>query len=156
KLPLYLNVEPRLTTHDLLRDIHRLDLYLIQQALTPIVDRFHILAGPYHTLSPLAVPPADVLLLVGCLRQLADIVVLDVPCTYDVLYFDTLKSADQVVLVAEQKVPSVRALQMVHGSLVDKPHHLLLNRYDPNLPGFGVDRLKTMLHSKELMTIASD
>jgi len=156
KLPLYLNVEPRLTTHDLLRDIHRLDLYLIQQALTPIVDRFHILAGPYHTLSPLAVPPADVLLLVECLRQLADIAVLDVPCTYDVLYFETLKSADQVVLVAEQKVPSVRALQMVHGSLVDKPHHLLLNRYDPNLPGFGVDRLKTMLHAKELMTIASD
>ena len=156
KLPLYLNVEPRYTTHDLLRDIHRLDLFFIQQALTPIVDRFHILAGPYHTLSPLAVPPDDVLLLVECLRQLADIVVLDVPCTYDVLYFDTLKSADQVVLVAEQKVPSVRAMQMVHGSLADKPHHLLLNRYDPELPGFGVDRLKTMLHATELMTIASD
>ncbi|HLW68968.1 MAG TPA: hypothetical protein VKS79_26890 [Gemmataceae bacterium] len=156
KLPLYLNVEPRYTTHDLLRDIHRLDLYSIQQALTPIVDRFHILAGPYHAVSPLTVPPADVLLLVECLRQLADIVVLDVPCTYDALYFDTLNAADQVVLVGEQKVPSIRALQMVHNSLGDKPHYLLLNRYDPNLPGFGVDRLKTMLRVDDLMTIASD
>ena len=43
KLPLYLNVEPRYTTHDLLREIHRLDLYFMQQALTPIVERFHIL-----------------------------------------------------------------------------------------------------------------
>jgi pilus assembly protein CpaE len=156
KLPLYLNVEPRYTTHDLLRDIHRLDLYSIQQALTPIVDRFHILAGPYHAVSPLSVPPADVLLLVECLRQLCDIVVLDVPCTYDALYFDTLNAADQVVLVGEQKVPSVRSLQMVHNSLADKPHHLLLNRYDPDLPGFGVDRLKTMLRVNELMTVTSD
>jgi pilus assembly protein CpaE len=156
KLPLYLNVEPRYTTHDLLRDIHRLDLYFMQQALTPIVDHFHILAGPYHAVSPLSVPPADVLLLIECLRQVADIVVLDVPCTYDATYFDTLNAADQVVLVGEQKVPSIRALQMIHTSLGDKPHHLLLNRYDPNLPGFGTDRLKTMLRVDELLTVAND
>ncbi|MFL5341773.1 MAG: CpaE family protein [Gemmataceae bacterium] len=156
KLPLYLNVEPRYTTHDLLREIHRLDLYFMQQALTPIVERFQILAGPYHAVSPLSVPSADVLLLIECLRQLADIIVLDVPCTYDATYFETLNAADQVVLVGEQKVPSIRSLQMVHSSLVDKPHFLLLNRYDPNLPGFGVDRLKQMLHTDEVLTIAGD
>src|SRR5262249_47317955 len=137
KLPLYLNVEPRYTTHDLLRDIHRLDLYFMQQALTPIVERFSILAGPYHTVSPLTVPSTDVLLLIECLRQLADVVVLDVPCTYDAIYFDTLMAADSVVLVGEQKVPSIRSLQMVHESMGDKQHMLLLNRYDPDLPGFG-------------------
>ncbi len=156
KLPLYLNVEPRYTTHDLIKDIHRIDLYFMQQALTPIVERFSILAGPYHSVSPLVVPSADVLLLIECLRQLADVVVLDVPCTYDAIYFDTLNAADQVVLVGEQKVPSIRSLQMVNGSLGEKPHHLLLNRYDPNLPGFGTDRLKTMLHVDELLTVASD
>ena len=156
KLPLYLNVEPRYTTHDLLREIHRLDLYFMQQALTPIVDRFHILAGPYHDVSPLAVPSADVLLLIECLRQLADIIVLDVPCTYDATYFETLQAADQVLLVGEQKVPSIRSLQMVHRNLGDKPHHLLLNRYEPNLPGFGVDKLKQMLQVDEVLTIASD
>lgn len=156
KLPLYLNVEPRYTTHDLLREIHRLDLYFMQQALTPIVDRFHILAGPYHAVSPLAVPSTDVLLLIECLRQLADIIVLDVPCTYDSNYFDTLNAADQVVLVGEQKVPSIRALQMVHSTLVDKPHMVVMNRYDPNLPGFGVDRLRQMLKADDVHTIASD
>lgn len=156
KLPLYLNVEPRYTTHDLLREIHRLDLYFMQQALTPIVERFHILAGPYHAPSPLAVPSADVLKLIDSLRQLADVVILDVPCTYDATYFETLQAADQVLLVGEQKVPSVRSLQMVNGALGDKPHHLLLNRYDPNLPGFGVDRLRQMLRVGELLVIASD
>jgi Flp pilus assembly CpaE family ATPase len=156
KLPLYLNVEPRYTTHDLLRDIHRIDLYFMQQALTPIVERFSILAGPYHAVTPLSVPSGDVLLLIECLRQLADVIVLDVPCTYDAIYFDTLAASDQVVLVGEQKVPSIRSLQMVHGSLGDKPHHLLLNRYEPGLPGFGTDRLKAMLRVDELLTVASD
>jgi pilus assembly protein CpaE len=156
KLPLYLNVEPRLTTHDLLKDIHRIDLYFMQQALTPVVEGFSILAGPYHAVAPLSAPPADVLLLVDCLKQLADVVVLDVPCTYDAVYFDTLNSADQVVLVGEQKVPSIRSMQMVHGSLEAKPHVLLMNRYDPELPGFGVDRLKQMLRIDEVETVASD
>ena len=156
KLPLYLNVEPRFTTHDVLKDIHTIDLGFIQQALTPIVERFSILTGPYNSVSALAVPPADVLLLVECLRQLADVVVLDVPCTYDAMYFDTLNSADQVVLVGEQKVPSIRSMQMVHAALNAKPHLVLLNRYDPNLPGFGADRLKQMLHIDDLVTVASD
>ncbi len=94
--------------------------------------------------------------LIECLRQLGDIVILDVPCTYDATYFATLHAADQVLLVGEQKVPSIRSLQMVHGSLRDKPHQLLLNRYDPNLPGFGVERLAQMLRVDDLLTIASD
>lgn len=156
KLPLYLNVEPRYTTHDLLKEIHRLDLYFMQQALTPIVDRFHILAGPYHAVTPLHVPTSDVLLLIECLRQLADVIVLDVPCTYDPMYFETLKAADEVLLVSEQKVPSIRSLQMIHESLMDTPHHMVLNRYDPDLPGFSVDRLKQMLQVTDICTITSD
>jgi pilus assembly protein CpaE len=156
KLPLYLNVEPRFTTHDLLKEVHRLDLYFMQQALTPIVDRFHILAGPYHAMTPLNVPTSDVLLLIECLRQLADVIVLDVPCTYDPMYFETLNAADDILLVAEQKVPSIRALQMIHENLGEKPHHMVLNRYDPDLPGFNVERLKQMLHVDEIFTITSD
>lgn len=156
KLPLYLNVEPRLTTHDLLKDIHRIDLSSLQQALTPVVDGFSILAGPYHAVTPISSSSADVRLLIDCLRQLADVIVLDVPCTYDSVYFDTLNLADQVVLVGEQKVPSIRSMQMVQGTLNGKPHLSLVNRYEPNLPGFDVDRLKQMLRVDEVMTVASD
>jgi pilus assembly protein CpaE len=155
KLPLYLNVEPRYTTYDLLKDIHRLDLYFMQQALTPIVDQFSVLTGPYHAVTPLSVSSADVLLLVECLQQIADIIVLDVPCTYDSIYFDTLHASDQVLLVGEQKVPSIRAFQMVAEKLEGKPVQMLLNRYDPDLPGFGLNRLKAMLNN-DMLTVCSD
>jgi pilus assembly protein CpaE len=155
KLPLYLNVEPRYTTYELLKEIHRLDLYFVQQALTPIADQFSVLTGPFQTVTPLNVTSADVLLLIECLQQLADIIILDVPCTYDSIYFDTLLAADQVLLVGEQKVPSIRAFQMVAEKLEGKPVQMLLNRYDPDLPGFGLNRLKAILHN-EMMTVCSD
>src|SRR5262249_25557438 len=76
--------------------------------------------------------------------------------TMDAIYFDTLKASDKIVLVGEQKVPSIRALQMVQSSLHEKHVHMLLNRYDPNLLAFGVDRLRSMLQVDELWTVASD
>src|SRR5262245_9437263 len=136
KLAISLNVEPRYTTHDLLREIHRLDLYVVQQALTPVADRLSILAGPYESVSSLAVTSHDVLILLDSLRQLAEVVVVDVPSTFDGLYFDTLNASDQIVLVGQQKVPAIRGLQMVSASLVDKSPYLVLNRYDPGLAGF--------------------
>jgi Flp pilus assembly CpaE family ATPase len=44
----------------------------------------------------------------------------------------------------------------VQGSLAAKLPVLLMNRYDPDLPGFGVDRLKQMLRAEEVETVASD
>lgn len=156
KLAISLNVEPRYTTHDLLREIHRLDLYVVQQALTPVADRMSILAGPYEAVSTLSVTSHDVLILLDSLRQLAEVVVVDVPSTFDSMYFDTLNASDHVVLVGQQKVPTIRALQMVSASLQDKTPFLVLNRYDASVPGFGVNKIKDMLHVPEMFTICSD
>ena len=41
------------------------------------------------------------------------VALFDVPCTYDDMYFETLAIADQVVLVGEQKIPSIRTLKLV-------------------------------------------
>lgn len=156
KLPVYLDVEPKVTVHDLLRDIKKLDVYQVQAALTPLNPYFSVLTGPYEVVSPLSVSMTDVFMLTDYLKQLAEIVVLDVPCTYDHLYFETLAAADQIVLVAEQKVPSIRSLQMIYGNLANKRPHLLLNRYDPHIKGFGAHRLKELLQFPDLLTIAND
>jgi pilus assembly protein CpaE len=156
KLAIFLNVEPRFTTHDLLREVHRTDLYFLQQSLVRVADRLQLLAGPYDSVSSLSARPADVLLLLECLRQLAEVVVVDMPSTFDTLYFDTLNASDRVVLVGQQKVPSIRSLQVVASSLAGRPPHMVLNRYDPGVPGFRSDRIRQMLNVEELFTIASD
>src|SRR5439155_2888497 len=90
----------------------------------------------------------------------SNVALFDVPCTYDDLYFETLMVADQVVLVGEQKIPSIRTLKLVCEALarVDgaRKLHIIINRYDPRMPGFGAERLKTLLEVSNLMTICND
>ncbi|HMP02283.1 MAG TPA: AAA family ATPase [Gemmatales bacterium] len=156
KLPVYLDLTPAFTIHDLLRETRRLDVYQVQGALTPVAERLSVLTGPYESVTPLAVSPADVFTLTDFLQQICDVVVLDVPCTYDSLYFETLAAADRVVLVAEQKVPSIRSMQIISNNLLHKKPFLLLNRYDANVKGFGVTRLKELLQVSDLLTIQND
>jgi Flp pilus assembly CpaE family ATPase len=64
------------------------------------------------------------------------------------------------VLVLEQKIPSVRALQMVRQALLHKDASgelwFVVNRYDPRVTGFSTDELKKLLHVPELLTVALD
>jgi Flp pilus assembly CpaE family ATPase len=64
------------------------------------------------------------------------------------------------VLVGEQKIPSIRTLKLVCEALsrIDGPGklHIVINRYDPRIPGFGVDRLKSLLEVDEITTVRND
>jgi pilus assembly protein CpaE len=156
----YLNVEPQFTTRELFRDIERQGVYAVQKALTRVGDNLEILAGPHRVMAPLEVNPQGVLQLIECIRRLAGAVVLDVPCTFDPLFFHTVESADQLVLVAEQKVLSLRTLKLLREALsrsaAPRPQHLLINRYDPKIQGFTAPELEKILGVPKLLTVRND
>lgn len=160
KLAAYLDVNPTQTIYDLLTEGDRIDAQSVQRALTRVSDRFDILAGEYRQITPLSAKAADLIRLIDVCRGMADFAVFDVPCTYDDNYFETIATADQIVLVGEQKIPSVRTLKLVCEALerVDslKKLHIVINRYDAKMPGFGADRLKGLLGRGELLTVAND
>jgi Flp pilus assembly CpaE family ATPase len=62
------------------------------------------------------------------------------------------------VLIGEQKLPSIRALRMVHERLgrAIGTEYLVINRFDPKNSGFAVDRLRTPLGVSKLYTVARD
>jgi pilus assembly protein CpaE len=154
----HLNIEPTNTILDLIRDVSRVDAVLVEQALTKVADNFQILAGPNEFVAPSATSIQDVAHVVDVLKQIAAVVVLDIPCTYDDFYFHTLASAGQVVLIGEQKLPAVRALRMVHERLgrASGTEFLVINRFDAKNSGFGVDRLLKPLGVSKLYTVARD
>lgn len=160
KLAAYLDMNPEHTTFDLLSGGDRLDPQIIQRALTRVAERFEVLAGEYRAISPIQTSTASVVRLVDYCRTLAKVAVFDVPCTYDDMYFETLAVADQVVLVGEQKIPSIRTLKLVCEALsrIDgaRKLHIIINRYDPRMPGFGADRLKSLLEVNDLLTVSND
>jgi pilus assembly protein CpaE len=154
----HLNLEPTHTIIDLIRNINRVDAYLVQKALIRVADNFEILAGPQTLLPPMADCARAVVRLVDTLKQIADVIVLDVPCTYDDIYFETLATASRTVLIGEQKLPSIRALKMVREAIARNSgtEHLVINQYDPKIKGFTIDRLLKPLGVTNLQTISRD
>lgn len=159
-LATYLNVEPPLTVHHLLADPSRLTTAGVRQALTTIASGLDVLVAPYQDLSPSPVSPRHVYQLIELCRRLASVVVLDVPCAFDDLQFETLALADQVVLVGVQSISSVRTLKMVRDTLEREEglrgQRLVINRYEGGMSGFAAVRLAELLQVPQVHTIAND
>lgn len=155
----YLNVEPRYTTRDLLKNRDHLDLHMVRQVLTHVANDLEILAGP-NAISTGEASPEEVLRIIEYTKQLAKVVVLDVPCTYDRLYFETAAAANQVLLIGEQKVPSIRAVSLVRDTLdritSSLSQCLVVNRHDPKLIGFTTSDLEKLLKVSRIHKIAND
>ena len=155
-----LDVDARHTTSDLLCDMQSVDVGLVEKTLTRITDRFSILPAPFREAEPLNVSPADIIRLLEYVKQLADVVVLDLPANHSDRHLETFAATDQVVLVAEQAVPSLRALTYVRERLSEdegfRRQTLVINRYNANQEGFNVTHLRQLLRTPQLVTIASD
>lgn len=160
KVATYLNLEPRHTIIDLLRDASRVDTLLLQTSLIKAADNFEILAGPDQLAAPVAASPKAITKVIETAGQIADVVLVDLHCTYDDIFFEVLSDSRQVVLVGEQKIPSIRALKQVREAAerdgAGRAEHLVINRFDPKIPGFGVERLLKVLEVPTLRTIAED
>jgi pilus assembly protein CpaE len=152
----HLDIQPRYTTADLVSEIRRVDSYILNSALTQRADGFSVLVGPYQSIETTTPDAAAAMQLVEAARRLADVVVLDVPGTFDDLYFQALSTADQVVLVTEQTVSSIRGAQMVCEVLEQHRPLIVVNRFGRKTNGLSVERLRQFLRPCELQTVAYD
>jgi Flp pilus assembly CpaE family ATPase len=156
----YLDLEPRFTTHDLISDPERMDIDTVKHALAPVAENFSVLSGPCKGISSLKPLTAHVVRLVDYLRRLAQIVVLDMPYTFDDIYFGTIAAADQVIIVGEQSVPGVRALKTVRDTIKKVEgvgeQFLVINRYDSKRSDFTCKHLQELLGAGKIYTIAND
>jgi pilus assembly protein CpaE len=155
-----LDVQPRFTLPHLIREIHRVDDFLVEKALVSVTERLRILAGSQELNSVASVIPNHLVKIVGCLKALTEVTVVDMPGTFDELEFEVLKACDQVIVVANQTIPSIKSLRLVCESLSEERvvHSLwvVLNRYDPSMKGFTCDDIKDMLGIARVLTIAND
>jgi pilus assembly protein CpaE len=156
----FLDINPKQTINDLLCDMRTVDLEFVERRLTKITDKFRVLPGPYQEHDRLEHSPQDVLALISYLKQLSDVVVLDIPGSNYSANVQTYAAADQLVLVAEQSVPSLRALTFMCEKLeqdqIVKPQTLVINRYNPNRKEFTVNHLQRLLQTPQLATVAND
>jgi pilus assembly protein CpaE len=154
------DVQPRTTLPHLIREIQRVDDFLIEKTLVPVTERLRILAGPQELNAIPSVVPDDLVKIVGCLKKLTEVTLLDMPGTFDELEFEVLKACDQVIVVANQTIPSIKSLKLFCETLSEERvvHSLwvVLNRYDPSTKGFTCEDVKEMLGIARVLTITND
>jgi pilus assembly protein CpaE len=108
ELALDLDLEPRHTIADLVRDWDRLDATAIRQALVEHPGGVQILAYPPEVLEPVAVPAPALQQTTLLLRHLFDFSVLDLGYSLNEATLAALRLADCVVVVVCLDVPSLR------------------------------------------------
>ena len=96
---------------------------------------------------------------------MSDVLVIDVPWTADEQFLQTIATVNHVILVAEQNLPSLRSLRLVLDMLNQAnltkgagglAVEVVVNRYDPRSKDFPLERVKEVLESPNLSTIAND
>ncbi len=155
-----LDLQPKVTLPHLLREIHRVDDFLVEKTLVPVSERLRVLAGPHELHSLAGVKAEHMARIVECLRKLAQVTVLDVPGGLDENQIEILRACDHVLLVGHQTIPSIRAVKMLCDSLPpERVMHSLwvvVNRFNPGLKGFGISEIQQMIGAPRIMTIAND
>ncbi|HJW24515.1 MAG TPA: hypothetical protein VJ576_06410 [Rhodocyclaceae bacterium] len=138
---LFLGVQSSYTFVDAVRSLRRLDATLIETAFGKHKSGLHLLAMPEDPrLAAQDITSADVYVLLGTLRRYFTHVVINlggVPAS-DFLYLP-LGRVDQVVMVAEQSLPSCKQnmalLQHLRENKIDLAHaSLVVDHYLPRMP----------------------
>ncbi len=154
-----LDVQPRMTLPQLLEEFHRLDDLLVEKSLIPVSDGLRVLAGSQEFCPIPAVESGHLARIVGYLRKLADVTVLDIPDAFHDAGA-VLDAADQVLLIGLQNIPSLRAMKLFCERHSDErlKHSLwvVINRYNPQLKGFTGAEIQELLGVPRLATITND
>lgn len=153
----YLNIEPKHSTRDVLEMGEELDVYALQNALTPFGDHFSVLPGPLHASLDFRPTHVAVQRLIQCVRQMADVVILDVPAALGADEYNVLDAADVVALVGEQTMPSIQmTCENLRLGIRALSPVVVVNRYDAELEGFDADHLAQVFGTDRLRTISAD
>lgn len=159
RMAVYLDVQHPRPTGEIYNTATPLDLNAIQSAMTPIVEGLRLLAAPAATF-PYHPPTGDrIEAVIDGARQVAEVIVLDLPYSFDDDCFRLLAQSDEVILVSDASVPGLEALRLVRDAVVSRrgsgPVRLIVNKYSTvNSP--GLERMKEALKAERIWTIAED
>lgn len=134
EIALFLGIEPRFNFVDLAKNFHRMDAGLLASFIECHDTGVHVLSAPYQPEKAEAVTSDQIRQILHFLKQHYDYVVVDTSNSFTPRTLTTFDLADEVYLVANVDLPSLRNIQRAQHLLermTDSGHEvrLLVNRY---------------------------
>lgn len=132
---LRLDLEPKRTIRDLVRDAEKVDAALFDAVLTHHDSGLSVVAAPRELVMPDLLAPLTVKRILDLAAQTHDYVVVDLPSYWTTWTPNVLGASHAVVLVAQITVPAIRAARrrldfMRAEGMGQVPVVVVANRYD--------------------------
>lgn len=105
---LVLQLEPKFTVVNAAAELHRLDTHLIESILTTHPSGLRVLAAPLEPAFADDITTGGLLQIVDQLSESFDYVVVDTASLLDELLLSLLERSDQVLMVVDMDLPSVK------------------------------------------------
>lgn len=105
---LVLQLEPKFTVVNAAAELHRLDEHLLDSILATHPSGLRVLAAPLEPAFADDITTAGLLQIIEMLRTMFDFVVVDTASLLDELLLSLLERSDQVLMVVDMDLPSVK------------------------------------------------
>lgn len=161
EVALALGIQPRFNFVDLVQNFHRMDSGLLASYIEQHESGVHLLSAPFHPERAEVVTPEEIRRILHFLRQHYDYLLVDTPKSFSAMTFAAIDQSDQVFVVANLDLPSLRNIQrglpMLRRALPkgEEQIRLVVNRYKDDLDITLHDVEKT-LGLKVYKTLAND
>jgi pilus assembly protein CpaE len=137
EIALFLGVQPRFNLVDLVRNFHRMDAELLASYIERHKSGVHLLSAPYHPEKVESVSGDQIRTILQFLKQHYDYVVVDTPKTFTPATLAAFEQADQIYLVSNVDLPSLRnikrclpLLDRLTGGHMSERVRLVINRHN--------------------------
>lgn len=135
EVALYLGIEPRYGIVDLARNLHRIDEGLLASYIATHESGLDVLSAPFDPDEGRGIGADEVERILEFLRGVYDWVVVDASNSLDARMLAGLRTAEEVFVVTQVDVPSLRNIQRVRRVLKrvvpERSPRVLVNRFHP-------------------------
>jgi pilus assembly protein CpaE len=160
EIALFMGIEPRFSFVDLARNFHRMDEGLLASFIEAHSTGVHVLSAPNQPEKAEAVTGDQIRQILGFLKQHYDHIVIDTSNSITPRTLATFEQADEIYLVANVDLPSLRNIQRCHhifdrlGDLGERVR-LLVNRYQTE-GDITLDDVERALGTEVYWTLPND
>jgi pilus assembly protein CpaE len=163
EIALFLGVKPRFNLVDLVRNFHRMDADLLASYIEQHKSGVHLLSAPYHPEKVESVNGDQIRSIFHFLKQHYDYVVVDTPKTFTPATLAAFEQADQIYLVSNVDLPSLRnirrcmpLLDRLTGGHVNDKLRLVVNRHNSSASEISLEEVERTLGLKIFWKLAND
>jgi pilus assembly protein CpaE len=163
EIALFLGVQPRFNLVDLVRNFHRMDAELLASYIEQHKSGVHLLSAPYHPEKVESVSGEQIRSILHFLREHYDYVVVDTPKTFTPATLTAFEQADQIYLVSNVDLPSLRnikrclpLLDRITGGRMSEKVRLVVNRHNSSANEISLDEVERTLGLKIFWKLGND